>query len=126
MRHAARQLPSWLIFDVGQKKMKRIAVVWVIAAVAAVLLVLLLLLPREKSPIEIVRLSEALVIVKVQAYHQHPSPTTLAAVKDAIANHRKAIERAQLPAKARETMEQSLYEQIFIVRGIAHNDDLKL
>jgi membrane associated rhomboid family serine protease len=34
--HAARQLPSWLIFDVGQKKMKAVneaRVMWLVCAI---------------------------------------------------------------------------------------------
>jgi hypothetical protein len=111
--------------DVAQR-MKRIRTVWIIAGIAVASLALVFLLPRQKSPAEVVRLSETLLATKVQAYYRSPNPTTLAEVKDAVADHRKTIERSELPPEAREAAERNLYEQVFIVRGIAKNDDLKL
>jgi hypothetical protein len=82
--------------------------------------------PSHRTPLEIARLSESLVISKVHAYHRSRTESALIAVKDAIANHRKVLERSDLPHEAREALERNLYEHGFIVRGIAHNDHLKL
>jgi len=105
--------------------MKRVFVISSLVVLAAVL-VALIAFSRQKSPLEIVRLSEALVSAKVQTYYRHPNAANLMAVTDAIANHRKAIERARLPRDVREAMDRNLDDQIWIVRGIAHNDHLKL
>jgi hypothetical protein len=122
--HEPRQRRSWLIFDVRQ--MKRAHVIPLIVFLVLTLITVLLLRQRHQTLLEIARLSESLVISKVQAYHHNPTESALAAVRDAIANHRKVLERSDLPRDANEAMERNLYEQIFIVRGIAHNDDLKL
>src|SRR4051812_6656259 len=97
-------------------KMKRGPLIWFSAGIAAVLIALPFILPPRKAPAEMVCRSEALLSAKVKAYHQQPSPTTLALVRVAIANHRNAIEQSRLTPDAREALERSLYEQINIVR----------
>jgi len=93
---------------------------------AAALGVLILLRSPQKSPIEIVRLSESLLMSKVHEYYRNPNETTLGAVRESVANHRKVIERADLPPEAREAADENLRQQLFIVRGIARNDSLEL
>jgi len=92
----------------------------------AALAVMVLLWPSQNAPTEIVRLSESLLISKVHDYYRNPSESTLAAVRDTIANHKKVIDRAELPRESREAAAENLRQQLSIVRGIARNDHLKL
>jgi hypothetical protein len=80
----------------------------------------------DRSPAEVARLSESLVVAKVRAYYQDPRAANLAAVREVVTTHRKIIQRADLAREAREALEQNLNEQILIVCAIAHNYDLKL
>jgi hypothetical protein len=95
-------------------------------ALAAALVIAVLQQSKHQTPFEIARLSESLVISRVDAYCRNQSEPNFAAVKVAIANHRVVLGCINLSREAREVMEVNLNQQIWIVRTIARNYDLKL
>src|SRR5688572_10398904 len=106
--------------------MKRRVAISLCVGLVAALIFAILVQSAHKTPVEIARLSESLVMSKVHAYYRAPSEATLAAAKAAITNHRKVIEGAGLSQADRETMERNLHEQTSIVRSIARNWNLEL